>query len=270
MDEVSFLNGKSRLYGIIGDPIEQVRSPEMVTYELQQRGLNAVLLPLHVRTADFDTVVPQFLKMPNLDGLIFTIPFKARALQFANVIGPQAQVIGAINVLGRISDNTWKGEIFDGLGCAEAFRKRGYALHRQRVMLIGLGGAGSAICAAVAAEKPAAMRIFDLDTGRCEAMKRVALSVSPSTMVTIGPPTTEGMDVLLNASPVGMLGDTRLPIDAVSFNKDLIVFDAIVKPEITPLLAHAQSSGCRIVQGREMMRGQISKIVDYFIDQSEL
>jgi shikimate dehydrogenase len=277
MDEVTFVNGKTRLYGIVGDPIEQVRSPEMVTYDLQRRGLNAVLIPFHVNVADFDEVVPQLLKMPNLDGLIFTIPFKARALKFAQVLGPQAKVIGAINVLGRIhsvnevvskaseAGDDWKGEIFDGLGCVEAFRWRGYALQAKRLMLIGLGGAGSAICAAVAAEKPASMRLFDLDATRCEAMKRLVFSVSPSTAVTIGPPISNEMDVLLNASPVGMLGDHRLPIDADSFRSDLIVFDAIVKPEITPLLSLAQSCGCSIVQGREMMRGQISKIVDYLI-----
>ena len=48
-DQVGFLDGHTRLYGIVGDPIEQVRSPEMITWELQQRGCNAVLLPLHVR-----------------------------------------------------------------------------------------------------------------------------------------------------------------------------------------------------------------------------
>ena len=264
MEEVSFLNGKTRLYGIVGDPIEQVRSPEMMTHELHSRGINAVLLPIHIPDPDFDAVLPSLLRIANLDGLILTIPFKARAMRFATHVGAQAQAVGAINVIARRPDGSWAGDIFDGSGCVEAFRRRSYGFKNQNVMLIGLGGAGSAICAAVAAEQPSSMRIFDLDAARCERMAEVAQRISPSTAVTIGKPDVHGVDVLLNASPVGMLGDPRLPIETTRFDKGLIVFDAIVKPEQTPLLALAESCGCRVVRGREMMRGQISKIVDYF------
>jgi shikimate dehydrogenase len=218
-DQVSFLNGRTRLYGIVGDPIEQVRSPEMITWELQQRGCNAVLLPLHVREADFDAVLPPLQRLANLDGLVFTIPFKARALGLASRLGPQAQQVGAVNALKRSPAGDWVGEMFDGAGCVEAFRRRGLPLAGQRVMLIGLGGAGSAIAAAVAQQQPARM-----------------------------------------------LGDRRLPITADYPPGSLVVFDAIVKPEVTPLLALAQRCGCRTVQGREMMRGQIARMVDFFLE----
>jgi shikimate dehydrogenase len=270
MEEVPFLNGKTRLYGIVGDPIEQVRSPEMVTCEMHKRQLNAVLLPIHVPSAEFEAAMPHILTIQNLDGLIFTIPFKGRAMALTQHIGPQAQAVGAINALARRKDGSWAGEIFDGLGCVEGFRRRGLGLKGQRVMLIGLGGAGSAICAAIAAEQPLSMRIFDLDTARCDRMAGTIKKISPETAVVIGAPSVEDVDVLFNASPVGMLTDPRLPIHATHFDKDLIVFDAIVKPEQTPLLALAESCGCRVVRGREMMRGQISKIVDYFIEQTSV
>ena len=266
-DQVSFLNGRTRLYGIVGDPIEQVRSPEMITWELQQRGCNAVLLPLHVREPDFDAVLPPLQRLANLDGLVFTIPFKARALGLASRLGPQAQQVGAVNALKRSRAGDWVGEMFDGAGCVEAFRRRGLPLAGQRVMLIGLGGAGSAIAAAVAAQQPARLRLHDLDAARCERVAGVARRISPHTQVEVGVPTVDAMDVLLNASPVGMLGDPRRPIADDSLPDALVVFDAIVKPEVTPLLALAQRSGCRIVQGREMMRGQIARMVDFFLEQ---
>ena len=68
----------------------------------------------------------------------------------------------------------------------------------------------------------------------------------------------------MNATPVGMLDDARLPIAVDAFPRELVVFDAIVKPERTPLLALAESCGCVTVRGREMMLGQIAKIVDFF------
>ncbi len=263
MDQVDFLNGQTRLYGIVGDPIEQVRSPEMITWEMRQRGLNAVLVPVHVRAQDFDEVMPQLLRVHNLDGLVFTIPFKAKAMAYAERLGPQATQVGALNALVR-RDGHWCGEIFDGLGCVEGFRRRGLALRGQRIMLMGLGGAGAAIAAAVAAERPALLRMFDPDAARSQRLADVVRRISPTTLVELAPASIEGIDVLMNASPVGMLDDARLPLAVTSLPESLVVFDAIVKPEQTPLLALAQECGCTVVRGREMMRGQIAKLVDYF------
>jgi shikimate dehydrogenase len=264
LDQVAFVNGSTRLYGIVGDPIAQVRSPEMVTWELQRRGIDAVLLPVHVRAAEFDEVLPRLMRIANLDGLVFTIPFKVRALALADRLGPQAQAVGAINALGRSADGGWTGEIFDGLGCVEAFRRAGVALADRRVMLLGTGGAGAAIAAAVAGERPGTMRVFDLDTARAERVAATIRRISPGTGVAVGAPVLDDVDVLINATPVGMLDDPRSPIDAARLPAGLVVLDAIVKPERTPLLALAEASGCRVLGGREMMRGQIARIVDFF------
>ena len=264
MNQVDFVNGKTRVYGIVGDPIEQVRSPEMVTWEMQKRHHNAVLIPMHIARDEFDTVIPHIMRMRNLDGLIFTIPFKAQAIALAKTLGPQASQIGAINALKKHSNGAWSGEIFDGIGCVEAFKQRGITLQDKRLQLIGLGGAGSAICVALAYEKPKLLRLFDINAQTTERMAKMVNTISPQTVVEVGLPLAEGIDILLNASPVGMLSDARLPLAVEQFKKELIVFDAIVMPENTPLLSLAQDCGCQVVRGREMMLGQISKIVDYF------
>ena len=264
MNQVDFVNGKTRVYGIVGDPIEQVRSPEMVTWEMQKRHHNAVLIPMHIARDEFDTVIPHIMRMRNLDGLIFTIPFKAQAIALAKTLGPQASQIGAINALKKHSNGAWSGEIFDGMGCVEAFKQRGITLQDKRLQLIGLGGAGSAICVALAYEKPKLLRLFDINAQTTERMAKMVNTISPQTVVEVGLPLAEGIDILLNASPVGMLSDARLPLAVEQFKKELIVFDAIVMPENTPLLSLAQDCGCQVVRGREMMLGQISKIVDYF------
>ena len=264
MDQVDFVNGKTRIYGIVGDPIEQVRSPEMVTWEMQKRHHNALLIPIHIARDEFDSVMPDIMRMRNLDGLIFTIPFKSKAIGLAKVLGPQATQIGAINALKKHSNGEWSGEIFDGMGCVEAFKRRSIPIQDKRLQLIGLGGAGSAICVAMAYEKPKLMRLFDINPQTTERMAKMVSTISPQTMVEVGLPHAEGIDILLNASPVGMLSDSRLPLNIAQLKKELVVFDAIVMPENTPLLTLAQKCGCEVVRGREMMLGQISKIVDYF------
>jgi shikimate dehydrogenase len=264
-NEVDYVSGKTRLFGIVGHPIEQVRSPEMFTAEFRRRGQDAILVPLHVLPDDFDVVLPQLLRLRNLGGLVFTIPFKVRACALAEVLGEQGRVVGAINALTTGADGRWRGDIFDGLGCVEAFRRRGIGFLGKRVMLLGAGGAGSAIAVAVGYEQPASLRIFDVDSGRATALAAKIERASPGLDAKAGAPATDGVDILLNASPVGMLGDARLPFAIATLPRELVVFDAIVKPERTPLLTLAENCGCTTVYGREMMGGQISRMADFFL-----
>jgi shikimate dehydrogenase len=263
-DQVDYVSGRTRLFGIVGHPIEQVRSPEMFTAEFRRRALDAILVPMHVLPEDFDALLPQLLRLSNLDGLIFTIPYKLRARALAGDLGDQARIVGAINALGRRAGG-WRGDIFDGIGCVEAFRRRGIALTGRRALLLGAGGAGSAIGVALAAERPASLRLYDVDATRAEALAATITRAFPGLAVSAGPPRLDEVDILLNATPAGMLDDARLPIAITSLPRAMTVFDAIVKPETTPLLALAERCGCTTVRGREMMRGQIARIVDYFL-----
>jgi shikimate dehydrogenase len=263
-DQVDYISGKTRLFAIVGHPIAQVRSPEMITAELRQRGHDAILVPLHVLPDDFDVCLPHVMRVQNLDGLVFTIPYKLRACALADEIGAQAQVVGAINALVRGKDRRWRGDIFDGLGCVEAFRRRGIPVAGKRVMVLGAGGAGSAIAVAMAFERPASLRIFDVDIERARLLAESVAAANPGVPVAAGAPTTRDIDILVNASPVGMLDDARLPLPVSILPRELIVFDAIVKPERTPLITLAEHFGCTTVYGREMMRGQIARLVDFF------
>jgi shikimate dehydrogenase len=109
------------------------------------------------------------------------------------------------------------------------------------------------------------LRVFDIDAERATALAIKVARVNRGVEVTSGSATTDDIDILLNASPVGMLGDARLPMALAVLPRELVVFDAIVKPERTPLLALAEKCGCTTVPGREMMRGQISRMVDFFL-----
>jgi len=263
MDEVNYVSGRHRVYGIVGHPIEQVRSPETVTAEFVKAGHEGILVPLHVLPDDFECTVAGLLRMPNLGGLIFTVPYKQRAVALANSLGRNAQVVGAINVIARDGTGGWKGEMFDGVGCVEGFRRRGIAFKGKRVTLISLGGAGSALAVAIAHEAPAALRLSDIDAAKAERVALRLRHINPHIDIDVGAPSLEDRDILLNATPVGMLGDPRLPIAADRLPQALTVFDAIVKPDTTPLLKLAEASGCTIVRGREMMAGQMWRIAEY-------
>lgn len=270
MSQVDFISGKSRIFGIIGDPIVQVRSPEMITWEFHRRGVDALLVPVHVPAAQFESVMPALMQLANFGGFVLTIPFKTRALAFAEHLGLQARVLGGINLLVRRTDGRWSGDMLDGMGCVGAFEKRQIAIEGRRFMILGLGGAGGAIACAMAARRPQRMRLHDLSAQRCAFIKSCVARISPATVVEVGPPTIEDIDVLINATPVGMLSDARLPLDVQSLPPALVVFDAVVMPEQTPLLTLAEQCGCTVVRGREMMLGQIPGLVDGFLNPDSI
>lgn len=264
--QVDFIKGSSRMFGIIGDPIAQVRSPEMITWELQKRGVDAILVPMHVPQAEFDAVMPALMQLANFHGFILTIPFKQRGIRWVDRLSLQAQMLGGLNQMVRRSDGGWSGDILDGMGCVAAFQSRGLPIQGQRLMIMGLGGAGGAIACAMAAQRPALMRIHDVNPQRCNHIRSCIARISPDTEVVIGEPVVNDMDVLINATPVGMLSDARLPLAVSSLPGHLVVFDAIVMPEQTPLLELAVQCGCTVVRGREMMLGQIPKLADGFLN----
>src|SRR5690242_911824 len=119
------ITGATRLYAIIGDPIAQVRSPETFNAGFERHQRNAVLVPVHVPSTRFDPIVRALMALGNLDGLVVTVPFKARMAPFAARLGKTASIIGAINALRREADGSWSGDMFDGLGFVRGAERKG-------------------------------------------------------------------------------------------------------------------------------------------------
>ena len=106
----------------------------------------------------------------NLDGLLVTVPFKARMFPFASRVGPAAQIVAAINALRKEGDGSWTGDMFDGAGFVRANERKGHEIRGRRVLLFGAGGAGSAIACALADAGVRSIAIVDVDGARAESL----------------------------------------------------------------------------------------------------
>jgi shikimate 5-dehydrogenase len=84
----ALVTGATRFICIVGDPVSQVRSPELYNPSLVKAGANVVLIPLHLPSAAFETAMPALCRIANLAGRVFTVPFKERAVRFADEILP--------------------------------------------------------------------------------------------------------------------------------------------------------------------------------------
>lgn len=257
----TFINGETRLYGIVGHPITQAKSPEIITPVLQARGINAVLVPVDIAPADLARVFPALLQIRNLDGLVVTVPHKAGVVPHLHRLGPRAEAAGAASVLARSADGHWLGELFDGTGCCESMENRGVDIGERVVQLLGAGGAGSAIAVEILTRGPRVLRIHDPDRGRLEALlARLAPRRGRTAIETgFGP-----AEILVNASPVGMRAPDDCPVPEDYLTPGLIVMDCVMEPDPTRLLRLAAAAGALTVSGREMLDSQIDAACDFF------
>src|SRR3954469_23100303 len=168
--DMPIVDGATRHYGIIGPPIAQVKSPEILTARIRAARRNALLLPMHVKPEVFDETVRGLKGLANLDGIVITVPYKLRIVPFVDRLMPTGERVGAINAMRREADGTWVGEIFDGKGMLRGLRDQGADPKGLRVMLLGAGGAGSAIADAVADAGAASLTIFDMDKAKASQL----------------------------------------------------------------------------------------------------
>lgn len=257
------ITGRTRLLGIVGDPIAQVRSPEVYNPRLARAGHDVVLLPMRVRAADFDATMRGLMALANLDGLVITYPHKERALHLLDEVGAVGRQVGAVNAMRRDPDGRWIGDMFDGAGLLRAVADIGVPVPGARVLLIGAGGAGRAIAVSLAAAGAAGLCIVDIDSGRADALASQLRTAFPSCDARSGPPHLDGITLLVNASPVGMNAGDGLPVPLDGLASSVGVVDIVPKPEVTPLLALAAARGCRHAGGKTMIAGQADAVLEF-------
>lgn len=258
------ITGTTRLYAIIGDPIVQVRSPEVFTQLFAAAGANAVLIPVNVLPERFEEAISALMGFGNLDGLLVTVPYKSQMVRFASRLGHTARCIGAVNALRREADGTWSGEMFDGTGFVRGAEHKGAALSGRRAAIFGAGGAGSAIGCELAAAGVESLSIIDPRSGRAESLARTLREAFPACDVAAVKALPSRSDMIVNASTVGMRSGEGLPGDIGPLAADTLVGDVIISEAPTPIIQHAIRYGCRYVTGRDMHSGQTDALMAFF------
>ncbi|MEY4884436.1 MAG: hypothetical protein RIS34_2290, partial [Pseudomonadota bacterium] len=160
------LSGATRVHFIVGDPIAQVKSPAGVSQAYQARGHNAMVMPAHVAPAALAAWLAGVSLAQNVDGIIVTVPHKFACFDLCATTSERAAFLHTVNTMRRNPDGTWHGDMFDGLGFVEAMRDNGCQPLAKRALLVGAGGAGSAIAHALVMAGVSALAIHDEDTVR--------------------------------------------------------------------------------------------------------
>ncbi|MEU6995494.1 shikimate dehydrogenase [Streptomyces sp. NPDC046465] len=251
------ISGRTRLYAVLGDPVAQVRAPSLLNPLFAELGLDAVLFPVHARPDSFAEVFQGLRRTENLDGILVTIPHKAAALRLADQVSPAAAASGAVNALRREPDGRWTGENFDGVGFVSGLTAAGHLPEGKQVSVVGAGGAGSAIAAALLSAGAARVSLCDPDTAKLRTLLTRLGSYWPGRALGTGTPASADADLVVNATPLGMRADDPLPFSLADLRPECVVADVIMKPRETALLRAAAALGRPVVPGAPMLDHQL-------------
>lgn len=250
------LTGRTRLAGVVGQPIAHSLSPILHNAWLRAAEIDGLYAPFAIAEPRFDAFI-EGLRGGGLAGLNVTLPFKLRALAAADEASHRARLAQAANVLVFRPDGTLFADNTDGLGLIWAFASQapGFDPQAGSVAVIGAGGGAQGAAAAFLEAGCPKVRILNRTL---EKARGVAERLGEGAEAWSLADAREGLSdvtAVINATSAGLLGgDLDLPLEATP--AEAVIMDMTYKPLITPFLTRALALGRRTVDGLEMLIGQ--------------
>lgn len=254
------ISGKTRLCGVIGDPIEHTVSPIMYNAAFKKLGLDYMYVPFRVTKEDLGKAI-EGMRALNLKGLNVTIPHKVAVIQFLDELDTLAEKISAVNTIVN-NGGTLIGYNSDATGFLQALLERGIESKGKNVVILGAGGASRAI-SFVLAERGANLVILNrtLDKAKDCAGRILQIFQREVKALQLGRDNLikalEKADILVNTTSVGMSPNNDETLVTSNLIKpSLIVFDIVYNPIKTRLQMEAERAGAQTISGIEMLLWQ--------------
>jgi shikimate dehydrogenase len=270
----SIISGKTKVCGVIGDPIEHTMSPVIHNAAFKKLGLDYLYVPFRVRKEELGQAVAG-IRALNIRGLNVTIPHKVTVMPMLDGLDPLAEKIGAVNTIVN-NDGDLRGYNTDAAGFLQALLERGVEPEGKNTVMLGAGGASRAI-SYILAERGAHLvilnRQLELDWAE-ELAWRIshdfgeevrALELNEGNLSVA----LEGADILVNATSVGMSPNSEESlVPAPLLGAGLAVFDIVYNPMQTRLLREAEAVGARTISGVDMLVWQGALAFEKWTGQS--
>ncbi|TFV88786.1 shikimate dehydrogenase [Blastococcus sp. CT_GayMR16] len=251
---------QSFLTGLVGAGIGPSLTPAMHEREADELGIRYLY-----RRFDLDRLElsPESVgdlvaaaRLAGYDGLNITHPCKQLVLPHLDELSPDAEALGAVNTV-VFGDGRAVGHNTDWSGFARAFDRGLSDARLDRVVLLGAGGAGSAVAHALLTLGTTRLTVLDLDPERAAGLAASleerfgAGRAVGSAAADIAAAVAEA-DGLAHATPTGMAAHPGLPVPADVLRPDLWVADIVYRPLETALVRAARDLGCRVLDGGGM------------------
>ncbi|MEM8925869.1 MAG: shikimate dehydrogenase [Actinomycetota bacterium] len=243
--------GSTRLAAVIGDPVRHSLSPVIHNAGFAALGLDWVYVALPVAAGAGGEAVAA-MDLLGIDGLSVTMPHKAAVAAALERRTAAVDRLGVCNCVFRHDDGGLVGDNTDGDGLVRSLRTDdGVDPDGARVMVIGTGGAAASIIEAVGRAGAGEVAVVSRTPERAADACRLTAVARPAAAEEAAV-----MDVVINASPVGMAGGPQpegTPVAARHLPADGVVVDIVYQPRRTRLLADAEAVGATAVNGVGML-----------------
>lgn len=258
---------------VIGDPVAQSKSPAIHAFWIEQLGLSADYRPELVQAGDLAAHFAGRRADPEWRGCNVTMPHKQTVIAHLDRLDPLAAAIGAVNTVVR-EDAALVGSNTDGGGFLEPLRVHlGQSHYFRMARVLGTGGAARAIVAALvrqgfvivlAGRDPAKARAL-LDELAPDGEHHAVDIAHFAGAIDFAFDDREGcLDLVVNASPLGMRGQPALAFDWSHAPPGAIAYDIVTDPVKTAFLTDARSAGHRTIDGLDMLIGQAALAFERF------
>lgn len=258
------ITGRTQVFYIIGDPVAQVRAPEVYNHLFGRYGVDAVVVPLKLPAASLAGFLQYGMAAENIGGFWATIPHKAALFEQLKPTDPVAVVAGAVNAVRRHADGHLEAALFDGIGFVKGLDHFGIGVEGRRVLVVGAGGGGHAVAAAIAQRRPSSLGVYNRTRERAQALvQRLAPMIGAAATVAASNDPA-GYDVVVNCTSQGLKPDDALPFDPARVDRGAAVVDIIMSREPTPLLRESRARGLHAEAGFEMLVQQVPEFLRFF------
>jgi len=258
------ISGKTQLIAHLGYPTKSFRAPMIYNPFFEQRGIDAVVVPMGCRAENYAEFFKTLFTLSNIHGALITMPHKVTTMDFLDDVSTTAKVAGACNAVRLGANGQLVGDQFDGEGFVRGVIGKGKTLRGSRVLVVGAGGVGSAISASLAKAGVAAMTVFDHHASLANTLAARLKQHYPELVINTGSNDPKGFDVVVNATPLGMNEGDSMPMDVSRIEAATFVGEVVMAQEITPFLAAVRERGCAYQVGTDMLFEQIPAYLEFF------
>lgn len=268
------ITGITKVYGILGYPVEHSASPLMQNAAFAASALDCVYVPFQVPPERLPAAI-EGIRAMGLAGVNITIPHKEAVADFLDDISPEAKLIGAVNTVVN-KDGRLVGHNTDGRGFLRSLEmEAGFHVPGKTALLLGAGGAARGVAVQLAlagAQKiiianrrpERAFAIADVVTGNTAA----ATEITDLTSKALAGVITKA-DLIINTTPLGMFPNTEAipPLPIEHLKNGQLVADLVYNPMTTTLLQKAKAAGASTLGGLGMLLYQGAIAFELWIGQ---
>jgi shikimate dehydrogenase len=258
------ITGTTRVFYCLGDPVAQVRAPEVYNHLFSRHGVDAVMVPLKLPPQALAGFLRHGFDAENVGGFLATIPHKGELADRLAPVDPVARIAHAVNAVKRGADGRLEGALFDGIGFVKGLDHFGIGVEGTRVLVVGAGGGGHAVAAAIAQRAPAVIAVANRTRQRAESLVERLRPLAGEAARVADSSDPRGFDLIVNCTSQGLGRGDALPFDPARLDDRATVVDIIMSREPTPLVRACRERGVRAELGFEMLVQQIPPVVRFF------